>query len=292
MKDFKHRIEYALVRVFDLFFRLLPRPMAIATGEAIGTLMSFIIYKRDRLILSNLAHAFPEKTLAERKRIARAVWRNLGRTAVEFIRSKEYSAADLARYVEWENGELIDQAVKGGHGVIMLTAHFTNWEILGMAVQARYSNMMAISRPMKNPYVEKWVQAKRSSGGMTIILHREAVKASLKWVKSKNIVGILVDQNLYTGGVFVDFFGRPAATTTLPALLHIRTGEPMFLLYILRVGNKFRVVIEPIMFPKVANEDERPLVYTQTISNAVERLIRKYPENWFWIHNRWKRKPE
>jgi KDO2-lipid IV(A) lauroyltransferase len=292
VRAFKHWLEYALVLGFEAALRLLPRDAALVFGAWLGVAVSFVIRKRHRLILENLAHAFPEKTEAERKRIAMGVWRNLGRTAVEFIRLGELDRTELDRSVIWEGTAPLERAMKEKTGAILLTAHFSNWEALGLLFQARFGHFMAIARPMKNPYVDKWVQAKRTFGGMTIIFHREAVKASLKWLKSKNMIGILVDQNLYKGGVFVDFFGRPAATTTLPALLHIRTEAPVFLVYTLREGKTFRAVVEPIQFPEVKNEADRPLVYTTVISNRLEALIRKYPENWFWIHNRWKRKPE
>jgi KDO2-lipid IV(A) lauroyltransferase len=92
--------------------------------------------------------------------------------------------------------------------------------------------------------------------------------------------------------VFVDFFGRPAATTTLPALLHLRTGSPILLVYNLRDGLKFKIVYERILLPSLPDSVDRVLVYTQLITQRMENLIRQYPENWFWIHNRWKRKPE
>ncbi len=293
MKNLKHRFEFALVWILDTFLCSLPRAAAIRVGESLGDLMSMIIRKRHRLIIDNLAHALPEKSAAERERIARAVWRNIGRTAVEFLRMGQLGSEQLARESRCEGAEHLDRALRENTGVILLAAHFGNWEALGMIFQAKFGRFMAIARPMKNPYVEKWVQSKRTRGGMKIILHREAVKASLKWVKQGNIIGILIDQNLYTGGVFVDFFGRPAATTTLPALLHMRTGTPVMFSYVLREGDKFRAVISPpIQFPPVADEADRARVYTQIISNVMESVIRKYPENWFWIHNRWKRKPE
>ena len=126
---------------------------------------------------------------------------------------------------------------------------------------------------------------------MDIILHRNAVRASLKWVKGGNIIGILVDQNLYTGGEFVKFFGRPAATTTLPAILHARTGAPVIPTYCLRDGTGFRFFFEPPVFPPAGvSEDEQIKAHTQEISNRFEQIIRRTPQNWFWIHNRWKRK--
>jgi len=291
MKRFKHRVEYALVAALDFLFYLFPAPIAFKIGERLGTLLSKIIVKRNALILSNLERAFPEKSPDERRRIAAAVWRNLGRIAVEFIRMPEILANPEKFPVHWDGAEHLERALAEGKGVILLSAHFTNWEITGSSIRERFGHFTAIARPMRNPFVENWVQSKRAAQGMKIILHREAVRASLKWVRGKNIIGILVDQNLYTGGEFVNFFGRPAATTTLPALLHARTGAPVLITYTLREGAGFRIAVtEPVAAPKVNQEAELLRAHTQEISNRFERIIRDNPCNWFWIHNRWKRK--
>lgn len=291
MKRFKHRLEYALVTALDALFHLMPLRRAVTFGEGFGLFMSHVIPKRNRLILSNLAHAFPEKTEAERERIAKAMWRNLGRTAGEFLLMPEILSRPREFPIVWEGLEHMEKAVGEGRGVIVIAAHYSNWEILGVDIRRRFPNFKAIARPMRNPFVEAWVRSKRGSSGMDTILHREAVRASLKWVKSKNVIGILVDQNLYTGGVFVDFFGRPAATTTLPAILHARTQAPVLITYSLREGDGFRFVFEsPVNPPAGVAEQNQVEAHTQEIAKRFEAIIRRKPENWFWIHNRWKRK--
>jgi KDO2-lipid IV(A) lauroyltransferase len=291
MKRFEQFLVYMILRSIEIVLCSLPMSWAVRIGEALGTLMPVVLPKRRRLIIDNLTKAFPEKTPEAINAIARRSWKNLGRTALEFVRSNYFFSPEMAPHMVWDGAEQMDAALAAQRGVILISFHFTNWEILGMAIQDRFKRMMAIARPMKNPYVEQWVKNKRAGGGMQITLHRDAVKASLRWLKKKNILGVLVDQNLYHGGVFVDFFGRPAATTTLPALLHIRTGAPVFITYCLREGKGLRMAFLPVEFPPVTNEDERIIAYTQTINNYLERIVRAHPENWFWIHNRWKRKP-
>jgi len=155
-------------------------------------------------------------------------------------------------------------------------------------IQRLFGSMTAIARPVHNPYVDRWVHRKRQSGGMTVIPAQDAVKASLKCLKANSIVGILIDQSL-SSGLLVDFFGRPAGTTTLPALLHMRTGAPVVMTYTLREADRFRHVFRPVVFPPVSEDADRILIYTKTINTLFEDLIRRYPENWFWVHNRWKR---
>lgn len=284
----KYAFEYALVRLVDLMLLALPLPWAIALGEWLCLRLPKIIPKRQALILDNLTRAFPDKSAREKAGIAEAVWRNLGRTAVEFVRIADFTRRPLEDLVTVEGREHMDRAIAEDKGVIILTAHFTNWELTGSFVQRLFGSMTAIARPVHNPYVDRWVQRKRLSGGMKIIPAQEAVKASLKCLKVNTIVGILIDQSL-SSGLLVDFFGRPAGTTTLPALLHVRTGAPVVMTYTLREGDRFRHVFQPVVFPPVSEDADRILIYTKTINTLFEEVIRRYPGNWFWIHNRWKR---
>jgi KDO2-lipid IV(A) lauroyltransferase len=284
----KYALEYGLLRFADLFIQTLPRAWAIGFGEWLSRRLPGILPKRQALILENLSRSFPEKSSADCARIAAAVWRNLGRTAVEFVRIADLARRPIEDLVTVEGREQMERAIGEGKGVILLTAHFTNWELTGSFVQRLFGSMTAIARPVHNPYVERWVQRKRLAGGMKIIPAQEAVKASLKCLKAKTIVGILIDQSLSTG-LSVEFFGRTAATTTLPALLHVRTGAPVLITYTLREGDRFRQVFQPVTFPPVSADADRTAIYTKTINALFEDLIRRYPENWFWIHNRWKR---
>lgn len=284
----KHACDYALVRFADLLFQSLPRAWAIGLGERLCLLASTVIPKRRALVLDNLAQAFPEKCHQERARIAGAVWRNLGRTAVEFVRITDYVSGPVEQVVDVEGREHMHRAMAEAKGVILLSAHFTNWELTGAFVQREFGSMTAIARPIRNPYVDRWIHRKRSAGGMKIIPAQEAVKASLKCLRAKSVVGILVDQSLSLGALRAMFFGRPAATTTLPALLHLQTGAPILITYTLREGDRFRHIFQPVEFPSVTKKADRIAVYTQVINTHFEDLIRRYPENWFWIHNRWK----
>lgn len=293
MKKIRYFLEYAFVRLLESLIRTFPRQLSFQVGERLGLLLKVFIPKRHKLILDNLTHAFPELTSQRKQVIARAVWKNIGRTAAEFVRLGEINRLNYRDFIVYEGLDNATRALAKGKGLVLVGFHFSNWEINAPASSFGLGNVTAIARPIKNPFMEKWVQSKRAASEARIILHRQAVKESLKCLKEKGALGILVDQNLYTGGVFVDFFGRPAATTTLPALLHIRTGVPVLLVYSLREGPLFRTVYEPeIVFPSVKDPNQRILAYTEIITKHLENVIRRYPENWFWIHNRWKRKPE
>ncbi len=288
----KRTLEYALVRVADLLFHVLPRSWAIGLGEQLSLIVSHVITKRRDLVLRNLALSFPEKSDAARARIAEEVWRNLGRLAVEFSRVSDFTDGSLDRLVDIEGREYVEAALKEGKGIVGLTAHFTNWELTGALVQRIYGNMTVIARPVRNTLIDRWVYEKRTASGLTIILPKDAVKASLKCLKNKGIIGMMIDQSLSSGGVFVEFFGRPASSTTLPALLHLRTGAPVMFAYLIRNGTRFRLVFEPVTFPPVEDPAARIQIYTQVMTTQFEQVIRRHPESWLWLHNRWKRQPE
>jgi KDO2-lipid IV(A) lauroyltransferase len=290
MRRFKLRLEYAAVRALDLFFSVLPEPLAFRLGEGIGRAASALLSSRNELIKRNLREAFPEKTPAEVDGIAKGVWRNLGRTAVEFILLPRLVARHKDRFERIGDGWRVVEAA-GGSG-ILLTAHFTNWELTGALFNSSVPKVTAIARPIKNPYVDAWINRKRTAAGLTIIYHRDAVRAALRTLRANRAIVILFDQNMYTGGVFVNFFGRPAATTTLPALLHWRTGRPVILFYSLRTPSGYRLVAEQIALPKTDGAEAELIAHTQIINDRLEAVVRRTPENWFWIHNRWKRKPE
>ncbi|ULA64319.1 MAG: Lipid A biosynthesis lauroyl acyltransferase [Nitrospira sp.] len=288
----KRTLEYALVRVADLLFHVLPRSWAIGLGEQLSLIVSQVITKRRDLVLRNLALSFPEKSDAARAHIAEEVWRNLGRLAVEFSRVSDFADGSIERLVDIEGREFVEAALKEGKGIVGLTAHFTNWELTGALVQRLYGNMTVIARPVRNTLIDRWVYEKRTASGLTIILPKDAVKASLKCLKNKGIIGMMIDQSLSSGGVFVEFFGRPASSTTLPALLHLRTGAPVMFAYLIRNGTRFRLVFEPVTFPPVEDPAARIQIYTQVMATQFEQVIRRHPESWLWLHNRWKRQPE
>jgi KDO2-lipid IV(A) lauroyltransferase len=290
-----HVIEYGAIRLLEALVSAPRLPVAIRWGERLGMFVGKVMRGRDRLIIANLKAAFPTKPDAEIRAIADGVWRNIGRVAVEFIRAREIVTEPLEPKQIVENIDVVESAFAEGRGVIFVAGHYCNWEINGIILNHLVINhshrFTAIARPMRNPLAERWVQSRRADGGIPIILHREAVRASLRVLRKGDAIGILVDQNLYTGGVFVNFFGRPAATTPLPALLASRTGSPVLLTHLARVKGQFRIRFERVDLKQVV-EETNLTVATQAINDRLEAAIGVKPEWWFWIHNRWKRSAE
>ncbi len=289
----KNFVSFLPIWILDKILTLMPRSWAISFVEELGAFLSLFFGRRRELMMKNLTAAFPEKTEAEKKTLIQKVWRNIGTVAGEFIRLSDINRGNFRDYMEVVGEDLLVQAKAENKGIILVGFHYGNWEMSGVGGNQVHPNLVAIARPIKNKWVEKWVQRKRGLGSMNIILHRDAVRGCLRALKEKKAVGILVDQNLYQGGVFVNFFGRPAASTTLPALLHSRTGAPVLILYCEREEDKLKLIFKKTSaFPKDLEKKDAVHEITQIISSDLESIIRKHPEQWFWVHNRWKRQPE
>ena len=154
MRKISDFLAYLLIRALEVFLWILPRPIAMRFGEMLGVLMSFLIFKRRRLIDENLKNAFPEKSAAERNAIAAATWKSIGRTAAEFVRMNEITGERLSEWITIDGEEHVRAALAGKKGVIFLTGHFTNWELVGAVTQHLVRQLTNIARPIKNPWVE------------------------------------------------------------------------------------------------------------------------------------------
>lgn len=295
IKRLQHLVEYGIIKGIEAIVTLPPLVLAIAIGERISAGLRYILTRRDRLIVSNIAASFPEKRPEEVRAIADKVWRNLGRVAVEFIRAREIVPEPLNDAHDVRNFDVLREAFSENRGVIIVAGHYCNWELNGILIHRLIKSIgrqfTAIARPMRNPLADSWVQSRRAAGGIPIILHRDAVRSSLRTLRNGDALGVLIDQNLYTGGIFVDFFGRPAATTSLPALLHGRTGAPVILTHVRRDGTRFEIFFERVAFSNT-HDKEKLAIWTEEINERLEAVIRERPEWWFWIHDRWKRSAE
>lgn len=280
-------LEYGLAKIFSLFVRLLPWSVALFVGRILGRLAAKTFRQRSRLAFQNLALAFPEKSRQELKYLVSRVWQNIGQTLVQFLKITSFSEADFSRRAEFKGKEYIDQALSQGRGLIFLGAHFGNWELIGAAVAHLGYPLAVVARPLDNYLLNEQVNRIREFHGATVILKKKAAKESLRWLKKNGILGILIDQNFYEGGVFVDFFGRPAATTNIISLLAEKTGARILPIFSRHNNGKIIVTVEPPV--DIKNLDSSAA--TQELTKIIEDWIRRYPEEWFWIHDRWKRKP-
>jgi KDO2-lipid IV(A) lauroyltransferase len=270
----------------------LPEPVAYALGETAGRLAYRLDRRHREIAAGNLAAAFPGQSLpAELDRLVRSVFENLGRTAVDVARSGRLFTAGAGSTIRFDGLERLQQASARGRGVLALTAHFGPWELL-TAVVLRYEPFHIVARPLDNPRLDDLLTRLRERGGNQVIRKHEAVQAILQALRRGKTVAILIDQHISEReGVVVPFFGRPASTAAAPALIALRSGAAVLPAGILREPGRgrYRVVIgEEIPVRRSGDLKADLVANTARFNRAIETIIRERPDQWFWVHRRWK----
>ena len=292
----KGAAEYAAAYGLLKLFGCLPRGAAHSVGELMAWFGFHLARRQRRAGARNLEMALPQLTNGEHERILRGAFSNLGRLLVEFAHFPELNKTNISSYVVYEGFEHYDESVRRGKGVIFLTAHCGAWELSSFAHSIYGHPMKFVVREIDNPKVERLISGYRALGGNTPIRRKDAARELLKALRNNETIGILVDQNTTRSeGAFVDFFGIPAATTTAVATLALRTGAavlPGFLIWD-HSARKHRLVFEPPLKLIDTGDRARDIVENTRMFNCVlEKVIREHPDQWLWIHRRWKTRPE
>ena len=288
-------IEYYIFILSLKVLSFLPLRFTAKAGEVIGGLL-YVIDRRHRAIaLKNLNMALGgERDLDRLKQIARRSLENLGRSAGEFISIRRYTKENIREFITFEGLENFESAHKEGRGVIMLTGHFGNWELLGIAISLLGYPFHVVVRPLDNRPLDKRVNELRSFGGNKVIYKKNALSESLRLLKKRQLVGFLIDQNTSREeGVFVDFFGKKAATNRGLALIALKSRAPVVPVFIIREGQvNHRVVFEKgVEVTRSGDISEDITKNTQRFTKIIESYIIKHPDQWLWVHDRWKTRP-
>lgn len=291
------RVEYILLRLCVAVLASLPRRWALRVGAFGGTLLCYLAVPLRRVALEQLRWAFPERGEAERRRIWRESARNLGRMAAEVCHFSDLRLQNIGQFVTIAEPERWARALadRAGKGLIALTAHFGNWELLAYAHGLLGSPVTLIHREMRNPLVNDWLLQWRARAGTRSIPKKAAAKEALKVLRGGGILAVPADQNQrYSFGVFVEFFGKLACTTTGPVRLAEHSGAKIVPVFLRRVGESEKHIVEVLPAVELRNTGNpgRDLVEnTQRCSKVIEAMIRRYPEQWVWFHRRWKTRP-
>ncbi|MFI5395352.1 MAG: lysophospholipid acyltransferase family protein [Candidatus Binatia bacterium] len=291
------RLEYAIFRAAFALFASLPLAVALRVGAWLGEIFYLLDVRDRRVALFNLGLALPEKTTAEHRRILRASCRNLGRLAAEFCHLSQLSAEKLSKVVTFADRGAWERAIAraADHGTVILTGHFGNWELLAYVHGLLGHPVTLVHRAMRNKIFDQAINEVRVAAGTQTIRKRAAAKEALRTLRRHGLLAIPADQNqIFSYGVFVDFFGVPACTTPGPARLAMLTGAPIYPAFLVREGETGRHRIE--VFPEVemvsTGDREADIVTnTQRCTAVIEDMIRRYPEQWIWFHKRWKTRP-
>jgi KDO2-lipid IV(A) lauroyltransferase len=277
------------------FFVLILQKLPAAWAHALLRLLARVAFAlgiRRRVALDNLRLAFPEKTEAERRELAKANYRHLGECAADFLRSPALSDEELHAMVDPGDLEKVAPFLREGRGFIACTAHFGNFELLGIFGARSGVPLTILTRPLKGAANAKWVGTRASAGIKEI---HAGMQNLVDAVRAGETLALLIDQNMLPRqAVFAPFFGTLAATTPAPAVVAERTGAPLVLAYLLRLPDgRYRIVVEgPFSFERRSEDrDKGILEFTAELNARFERHVRRHPEQWFWIHRRWKTRP-
>jgi KDO2-lipid IV(A) lauroyltransferase len=298
MKFARHLLEYLVARALLAVLALLPR--SLATGIAmLGSRALFASLPRlHRIGLRNLELAFPKLSLGERRQLLEQSFENFGRIIADFAHFPRATPADLAARVETSfPKELVARyhaAKAAGRGVIFVTPHLGNWEILALAMSAIVEPIAYLARPLDNPLLGRYTSRVRSRFGNRPINKRDSVFEGLAILDDGGNLGLLADVNtLQRDGVFVPFFGHLACTTRSVAMLALRTDALIVPLCCVWDRNRYRILIgELVEAVRTASYAKKNIIDTTTLYTAeIEKFIRAYPGQWIWIHRRWKTRP-
>ena len=287
-------IEYVALRGLIAILRRVPSGLSRLICRGLGDILYDAVRLRRRVTLENLRAAFPERPDAEIRRIARSCYRTFCETAGEIARLPRLSREELLSLSEVVGREHLESAVGRGRGVVLLTAHFGNWEWGGALLNALGYEISVVVGEQHNRLVDRYVNELRAGLGVGVLSAEKDLRGILRAFERRGLVAMVADQDAGRDGIFIDFLGRPASTAAGPVRLARKYGIPIVMGFaIRRPGGRLRLELQaPMSVPREGDADEVERESTRAWSMVLEDYVRRYPEHWFWMHRRWKTRPE
>lgn len=289
-----HRLQFALFRGVVAILARLPLDRARRIGERLGRLGYWPLGIRRRVVERQIAAAFPELAEPEVRAMARRAYEHLGRIGIETaLVGRLGREGVLALFEEEGDFKLVERRLAEGRGVIAFSGHVGSWELAGGYLGARGVPVDAVARRMANPLFDAYLNEARASTGMTIVFDSDAVRHIPRAMKAGRLVGLIADQGVMgLASTFVPFFGRPAKTPRGPAVFALRYKVPiLFVAAILQPSGKYRFYVEEIPAVDTGDRDADVDATVARFTVALEALVRRHPDQYFWHHRRWKRQP-
>lgn len=283
-------LELLAVRLVAAVVSAMPMRLVRRLGATLGGIAYMLDATHRRIALDNLAAAFPARPDAERRALARAMFAHFGSLLLELLKFGTYTPEEMRSAVDVEGEDRVRQAYQQGRGVLFFTGHFGYWEIQGIVQALAIEPVSVLARPLDNARLNEMLEAIRTRTGNSVIYRQGAVRKVLRELAANHGVALLIDQHLHTpDAVYVDFFRRPAATTSALAALALRTGAPVIPAFALPVSRgRYRLVYEHPVDPPKAETPDAVREFTQRCTDVLEMYVRRHPELWLWMHRRWR----
>lgn len=288
-------IQYIGLKTACFLLRLLPYRVAAALGRFGTATAAYLMPRRFARSVRDVQLAFPDKTPQEARAIARQSWRNMGQILTEFIKLTASPREKVLQLVELRGIDKLLNAQAHKTGGIIHIGHFTNWEAFGVAASAAGVESIVMAQRVDNPYVDEETNRLRHIfSGFTIYSNHEdnPFFSAVRLLKKGKLLGILTDQNVVSGEIFMHFLGRPVAVSPITALLAIRLKVPVFPVVVTRENGKLVCTVQDPVLPQLDYSPENVRLFTRRLMDMYEDWIRQHPGNWLWAHNRWKREEE
>jgi len=288
-------LEYLFVIFLYGMYRLLPKSWGPSLGSFLGEAAYLLIPRRRRITLNNLRLAFPSPDF-NAVAVAHAVYRSLGQSLMEFLGAIDRDREAILRRVQVEGLSHLEDAVRRGKGVIILGFHYGNWELMNVVHSALGYPTHVVGRALDNPRLNRLINRQRERFGSVVLNSKDpsSLRQILSALHQKKMVGFLIDQNVVGDrGVYVDFFGRLAYTHKVVALVALKTGASVIPTFMHReAGGRHRLFYQKALTLIKTDDREHDVVAnTQMMTRVIEEAVRRRPEQWLWMHDRWKKQP-
>ena len=283
------RVEYALALFLMNALRILPLPLADMLARAAAFTLDCVLPKLRRVARVNLSFALPDATGIERERIIDGVFKSLARLLLAMARFPDLNSKNISGWISYEGLEHYHRAKDSGRGILVATAHLGNWELSAFAHALMTEPMNVMVRALDNPLLDRLIESRRALSGNHLILKRDAARLVIRALRENEAVGILIDQNTSVSeGVFINFFGRLACAGSAFVKLAHHSGAAVIPGFALWNESRKRYVLRFYPAIELSGDVQRD---TQEIHFAIEKVVREHPDQWMWIHRRWKTRP-
>ncbi|MCK5110273.1 MAG: lipid A biosynthesis acyltransferase [Arcobacteraceae bacterium] len=288
-------LVYIAYKIFEFKVKVLPKSLMKYGLITFAKLIYILDTKHKKIAMVNLNLAYENtKTLEEKKEIIKQSYQNLVFNLYEFVENQYLTLEQLEEKIKVENEYIIKDAIKSERKIILISAHYGNWEVIGSYNSMKYKPMTNVGRPMSNEYLNDDLRKSRNLHKSEMLDKHEAAKGLIKALKADRMIGLVVDQNTSDNmGLLIDFFGKKARQTDSPAKLALKFNALIIPVFVIK--NDFRdytiKYCEPIDINKI-EDDDKILKCTQLQADAIEEQIKNKPEDWFWQHQRWKNQYE